>query len=211
MDLDSISANATRNKINKLGSVKHGGIASKLTFSADTSSVSSKDVPEDKAKPQRDLEARLLNFKPIKEEISQLVTDIDTILQAGSQAAVDVVEGAEDDDVEMEEDEADVNQDDDDEPEEEDPAVPKRKQKAAPTSEKATKAKKATKSKKQSVEAESTFVSTLYSDSSDDSDVEEKTANKKQKKNPDDWTDENFEKYYGAPKKNRAGQRARRE
>lgn len=211
MDLDSISANATRNKVNKLGSVKHSGIASKLAFSADTPYVNSKDVPEDKAKSQRDLEARFLNFKPIKEEISRLVTDIDTILQAGSQTSVDVVEGAEDDDVEMEEDQADVYQDDDDEPEEKDATVPKRKQKAAPTSEKATKAKKATKSKRQSVEAESTFVSTLYSDSSDDSDVEEKTANKKQKKNPDDWTDDNFEKYYGAPKKNRAGQRARRE
>lgn len=185
-------------------------------------------MSEEEAKLQRNLEARLLNFNPIKKELAQLVADIDTILQAGSQTAQADGENAVDadgneadteidgDDAEAEaEAEADADQGDkddadDEEDKEKNSKAAKRKAKAEPNVQKVAKAKKAKTNKKTEVEASSTFVSTLYS-GSDESDVDERIPKKKQKKNPDDWTDENFEKYYGAPKKNRPGQRARRE
>jgi hypothetical protein len=231
MDIDQIATSATRNKINKLGSVKHSEMSSLLSFSTDENGKG-KDTSSaqlEKSKVVRDLEARLLNFKSIRDEFAKVTSAVDAILQAGtgSHAATEsnvkeieeVTKDAIDDD---EGDEADNDDDDDDDDVEMKEGgaddikdrmdTPKRKKTStvvAASQPKKTRPKKET---TRPTAAESTFVSTLYSSSDDDDEEEEISPKKKQKKSKsDDWVDDKFDEYYGAPKKNRPGQRARRE
>ncbi|KAG2174108.1 hypothetical protein INT43_004128 [Umbelopsis isabellina] len=229
LDLDQIATSATRNKINKLGSVKHSEISSLLSFTTDESGKSKDNslAQPEKSKILRDLETRLLNFKPIREEFAKVVKDVDATLQAGSgsQAAIetnvkeveelnqggddndhDTADEADDEDIEMKEEEDSTGD-----------QVDTSKRKRGSAAGDASQPKKKTKPKKESVKAkaaESTFVGTLYSGSGDDDEEEqeEKVSKKKQKKSKsDDWVDDKFDEIYGAPKKNRPGQRARRE
>ena len=84
-----MATSATRNKVNKLGSVKHSELVSMLSFSAEANEKQHHGIEADKSKLLRDLETRLLNFKLIREEFTRLVADIDAILQAGSQTTSD--------------------------------------------------------------------------------------------------------------------------
>jgi hypothetical protein len=233
MDIDQIATSATRNKINKLGSVKHSEMSSLLSFSTDENGKG-KDTSSaqlEKSKVVRDLEARLLNFKSIRDEFAKVTSAVDAILQAGtgSHAATEsnvkeieeVTKDAIDDDEGDEADNDDDDDDDDDDVEMKEGGAddtkdrmdtPKRKKTStvvAASQPKKTRPKKET---TRPTAAESTFVSTLYSSSDDDDEEEEISPKKKQKKSKsDDWVDDKFDEYYGAPKKNRPGQRARRE
>lgn len=231
IDIDQMATAATRNKINKLGSVKHSEISSLLTFTTDESGKRKEYNSEqsEKSKILRDLETRLLNFKPIREEFSKMVTEVDATLQAGSgshaatKSSVKEVkelspgEADNDHDVGDEADDEDIETMEDVDSTGDKVDTPKRKRGSAAGAASQPKKIKPKKEATKAKAAESTFVGTLYSGSDDDDDEneeeqEEKVTKKKQKKSKsDDWVDDKFDEIYGAPKKNRPGQRARRE
>jgi hypothetical protein len=175
LNLDQIALSASRNKVNKLGSVKHSDIAFMLTSSTEVNDKQAGE--EDKSKLLRDLEARLLSFKLIREEFSRVVADIYAILQAGLQSASDAnnaeaEESGEEEDAHMDDEKEDAENEEDD-------------------------------NIQQDVDAKETEPITKRK-------IAETTESKKAK-NLDNWTDDHFDEYYGEAKKNRPGQRARRE
>ncbi|KAG2180514.1 hypothetical protein INT44_003518 [Umbelopsis vinacea] len=203
MDLDLIATTATRNKISKNGTIKHSNILSLLEFPTDEAAKSSNEMSLEDAKLQHNIEARLLNFKPIKEEFSKLLEDIVKIIDAGSQipeVATEATNDAEEDEMEVEEEE---------EQKVEKESVPSKRKTKSDSSDKAASTAKKPKASKQETDASSTFVSTLYSDSEEEE--EQEKPKKKKKSSDENWVDENFDKYYGKEKKNRPSQRRRRE
>jgi hypothetical protein len=205
MNLDLVATTATRTKVSKHRSIKHSNILSMLEFSTDEAAKSTNEISLEKAKLQHNIEARLLNFKPIKEEFGKLLEDIDKVIEAGAhvpEAVADKTNDAEDNEMEVEEDE------EEDQKVEIDPLPSKRKTKSD-SSENATSTAKKPKVSKKETDASSTFVSTLYSDSEEEGEKEK--PKKKKKSSDDNWVDENFDKYYGKEKKNRPSQRRRRE
>ncbi|CAO3692569.1 unnamed protein product [Umbelopsis ramanniana] len=204
MNLDLVATTATRNKISKHRSIKNSNILSMLEFPTDEATKIQNDISPENAKLQHNIEARLLNFKPIKEEFSKLLEDIEKVMEAGShvpEAVVDKTNASEDNDMEVEEEE-------DEEKAVVDAPPTKRKAVKSDSSDKATSTPKKPKANKKETDASSTFVSTLYSDSEEE---EEEKPKKKKKSSDDNWVDENFDKYYGKEKKNRPSQRRRRE
>lgn len=205
MNLDLLATTATRNKISKHRSMKNSNILSMLEFPSDEATKIQNDITPEKAKLQHNIEARLLNFKPIKEELSKLLEDIEKIMEAGShvpEADVAKTNASEDNEMVVEE-EADEYEG------VVAPPPPKRKATKSDSSDKATATPKKSKANKNETDASSTFVSTLYSDS--EGEEKEAKPKKKKKSSDDNWVDENFDKYYGKEKKNRPSQRRRRE